>query len=508
MRRTALLLLLAPAGCFAASSGGGSPDANFNMQMDAEFTDSGAGVDSSVDAAVDSSTKDVTVEATVDGPVEASGPQPVTVLVTNAQGPEQGVSVVFTDVNDMTLPVQTTDAAGTTSTLLAFGGQATVVMGTVAIPYLFTVQGVAAGDVIAVYDPSLDATYNADQVSVDSWPDAAPPNTTQYRLAVGPCATGGNAPPIVDTLGAGCEALGHFPVLLTAWDDYGQTLGYTWQDSIAVPAEAGATAHVNLTSPWSPAIGNFTVTATGYPPGNEGTLVFTMLAGGVATTTSNSDYELQMDGDAGAAQPVIYPIGYADSFQTEANVYTDEYGPEYGAFITSVASRAAAADAGTLVLDYATLLPMFISASVDSTGDAGVALPVVTWSLADAGSVAGANGVVASITWSSGNVSGLWTIVAPPSAASVQAPALPSAVMAWGPAPGAQFTQPPTVAMVQASFYAGYAGLRAQAGTAGLTSVMLTDQAVNYGGYTYGPIAPPLQANGTLQMTAVTTPGD
>ena len=132
MRRAAFLLLsLAPAGCFSASSGNGTPDANFNTQSDAEFMDSGTSpVDASVDVSVDSSTSDVTVaeaavDAGIDAPVEA-GPQPVTVLVTNALGPEQGVPVVFTDMSGMTEPTQMTGASGTAASFMAFGGQATV----------------------------------------------------------------------------------------------------------------------------------------------------------------------------------------------------------------------------------------------------------------------------------------------------------------------------------------------------------------------------------------------
>jgi hypothetical protein len=505
MRRASLLLALVPVGCFAASSGGGSPDANFNMQMDAEFTDSGSGVDSAVDASVDSSTSDVTVEAAVDAPVEASGPQPVTVLVTNATGAEEGVGVVFTDMNAMTLPLQTTGATGATSNLMAAGGQVTVLMGTAATPYLFTVEGVAAGDTIAVYDPSLDATATTDQVSIDSWPDGGPPSVYEYQAAIGPCTTQSDQPPLVMNLRAGCEAFGHFPVLLTALDANEDPIGYTWQDSVAVPADGGsALVDVNLTNPWTTAVDSFTITAFGEGQPYNGTIAFSLLADGVGTRVSVAENEIGMNvGDAGLSQTFPYPPGYASAIQGEVGVENIQYGNGQGAFITSMATRVA--DAGATSTDLGQLLPMLVSATIDTTS---VAQPVVAWTVSDAGSVGGANGVVVTTNWTSNGVTGIWTIVAPPTATSVTAPALPASATAWTPASNAIFFQPPTVAVVQATFFPGYAGLRAQAGTAGLTSVLLSYRTSGSGGYFNGPIAPPLSANGTLLMTAVTAPGD
>jgi len=58
------------------------------------------------------------------------------------------------------------------------------------------------------------------------------------------------------------------------------------------------------------------------------------------------------------------------------------------------------------------------------------------------------------------------------------------------------------VAIVQATFFQGYAGLRAQAGVAGLTALI----SASYGGGQV--VLPPLTADGTLQMSAISTNGD
>jgi hypothetical protein len=90
----------------------------------------------------------------------------------------------------------------------------------------------------------------------------------------------------------------------------------------------------------------------------------------------------------------------------------------------------------------------------------------------------------------------------------VQVPLLPTGVTAFATDGGAYFASVPTVAYVQTSFVTGYAGLRAQAATAGLTSLMVAADQSNNGGYLNGSIVPPLPADGTLQMSAVTRAGD
>jgi hypothetical protein len=514
MRRAPLGLLLAflPVGCFSGSSGNGNnPDANFGGQ-DAEFADS-SGPDTSITPPIDASVEtgvdanmpmpDATVvDSAVDAPVEASA-GPVTVVVTNAVGPEPGVPVVFQSAAGTVVMPIATGASGTASYLAASGSQVTVVMGSTTEPYLFTVQEVEPGDTIAVYDPSVDATYLGDTISIDSWPDAAPPGTGEYEGIVGAnCNEFGNGPPILPQISAGCEAAGHAPVLLEALNG-GTIVGYTWQKGVPLPDDGGGspeTVDVNITNPWSTATNTLSLTPSNFPDAAiAGSATATMIVSGLAVPLNGGTDNGTLTG----TYSFTYPAGYADAVQTEANEFS--LSPSTAA-ISSIATRMdpAAGDAG-LAVDLSTLLPLLASSTLDSTT---AAQPIVSWSPADAGALGATQGVLVTLVWSNGAAYGSWTIVTPPTTAQVQAPVLPSAVSGYAPSATSFFRTPPTVALVQATFFTGYQSLRAQAGTAGLTSVILSQLVGSNGGYFSGPIAPPLSENGTLQMTAITHQGD
>jgi hypothetical protein len=505
LRRPALLLLLAPVGCFSASSGGGSPPGFDAAQNDAEF-DSGTTPETSVD----SSTLDVTVmEASVDAPVEA-GPQPVTVVVTNAAGPEQGVPVVFQQATGAVIASATTNAAGIATQLQPAGVQVTIVLGTAAAPSLFTIEQVAPGDTLAVYDPSADVT-NA-QVSVDSWSDAGPSGTASYEVDVGSCSSFGS-PPVVLFLGTSCAVRGQFPVLVTARDTNGAALGYAWQKGNTLPADGGV-AHVAVSGAWSTTIDTQTVTTDSPPPfalanSDNGYLGFSAIANGMDTEGANTYFGGIGNNDGGVTSPFPYADGYPEHLQTEANITNyGTSGSNTGVSVSAIAIRGAG-DAGSATTNLAIsqLLPPIQTASIDSTTNP--AQPTVTWDMGDAGSVATADGVVVAFTWSGNNdggfVNGIWTIVAPPTATSVQVPALPAAQAGLAPFSGAFFSNEPAVLIVEASFLPGYAQLRAQAGTVALTSQFNSNLTFS----SSSPIVvPPLPVDGTFRMTAFTGNGD
>ena len=507
LRRPALLLLLAPVGCFSASSGGGSPPGFDAAQNDAEF-DSGTTPETSVD----SSTMDVTVmEASVDAPVEA-GPQPVTVVVTNAAGPEQGVPVVFQQATGAVIASATTNAAGMVSQLQPAGVQVTVVLGTATAPSLFTIEQVAPGDTLAVYDPSADVTTA--QVSVDSWSDAGPSGTASYEVDVGSCSSFGAGPPVVVFLGTSCAVAGQFPVLVTSFDVNGAVLGYAWQKGNTLPGDGGV-AHVAVSGAWSTATDTQTVTTDSPPPfalanSDNGYLGFSAIASGMGMERANTYFGSIGADDGGVTSPFLYADGFPDFLQSEANVSNyGTSGGNAGVSISAIATRGSS-DAGsaTTNLDITQLLPPIQTASVDSTTNP--VQPNVTWDMGDAGSVASADGVVVAFTWSGSNdggafANGRWTIVAPPTASSAQVPALPAAQAGFGPFAGAFFTTDPAVIIVEASFLPGYAQLRAQAGTVALTSEFNSNLSYS----SSSPIVvPPLPVNGTLRMTAFTANGD
>ncbi len=512
MRRTLVLASIAclsPAlvsGCFSGSSGGSSPDANFT-QPDGETFDSSM---NEPDASVDSSTPDVTVEAAMSdsGAHEAeAGPSPVVVNVTSASGPENGVVVVFQDASGNVVSPTTTMGSGTASFLAAAGSQVTVVMGSAASPYLVTIQGIAPGDVLAVYDPTADLAYAGDQVNVGSVPNQ--PAASSYTVdlgGTGSASTSANFP-IVATAAPGSVAGGQVSVLVTANGVPDGGSEYTWQTGLAL-SDAGP-VDAAITNPWTSAIA--TVDMTGTLPASAyqlyGTAQLEMIAGGVPFGASGgTPTQWLLDPDAGLNATFTYPQGFAASVQIETGLYANTTYPNVP--VSTVATRSAPTADASIAVDYSQLPPPLASAMVDTTNPVQ---PVVTWSPNDAGALAGSDGIVLSLLWQSNpntRWGGMWTFVAPPTSTQVQVPLLPSTVTAFVTDGGATFEQPPTVAYVHTSFVGGYAALRALAGTAGLTSLMIAADRSTTGGYFGGSVVPPLPADGTLQLSAVTRAGD
>jgi hypothetical protein len=488
MRRSAcLLLLFLPAGCFSSSSGGPSPDASFNEQPDAEFSDSApaeatAPAEASIDASLDATTSDVTVpEASVD-----AGPAPVTVAVSSALGPEQGVTVVFQDATGAILSSGTTDATGTASGGVPAGGQATVLLGTSLAPAAYTIQGVAPGDTLAVYDTSSDAIYDSDSVSIDSWSSGAPAGTANYTAYIGACERIAAMPPIVDTANQ-CSAAGHFGVLLEATGDAdagSPTLGYTWQNGNTLPTDGGTT-HVNMAGAWSTTTASQTITVENAPAFTgslNGAVTLSQIADGTMLSSSNS----AIPADGGTAFP-FYP-GYPDFLQSEVRF------DNFTQFFAVATRGAPGAGSGTTTLDLSQLPPYITTAAVDSSV---VSQPSVTWSVqADAGATGAFDGVLVVVGWAGTNdagvnVRGTWSIVAPPTSTKVQVPAIPGGSSAWAPLASQTY---PVVVLVDATYVSGYAQFRSSIAALPLTTAIGS-------GLFDPPVVPPLTSNGTLSVS-------
>jgi hypothetical protein len=506
---SASLLTLSTWGCFSSSSSGGPPT-NFTEPDSGTSFDSGAPVDSSVaDVAADVTVDSSVPEASVDSsPIGAdTGTLSVTVVVTNASGPEPGVTVAFQDATGNVLSSELTGTAGTASSVALDGSQVTVVMGTPALPYLFTIQGVAPGDVLAVYDPSADVPYvlNRSQLTITSVP-SAPSGTEDYALQTGGYYYGGipttEGFPDTVTPYVGSVVGGEVSVLVTAVNPSGNS--YTWQKGIALSDDGGG-ASAAFTGSWDASANNLAVTGANVPTFAQGfrsSESLSMVVNGVPYTQAYNGGFAQ--DDAGLYWPFTYPAGFADSVQVEDNVAN--FGSNL-VYVSAIASRSAptAGDAG-VTLDLSQLLPPMTGASIDRTNPSQ---PIVTWSPTDAGALAGSDGVVIALAWGYDPSSpGSWTIVAPPTATQVQVPLLPASAGAFTPDGGTSFAFP-TVAFVHATFLGSYPALRAQAGTAGLTTMMVGDILLGGGGFLTGqPIVPPLSANGTLVMSAATQQGD
>jgi hypothetical protein len=475
-------------------------------------------------------------------PIEA-GPSPVTVTIVNHLGPEEGVYIVFQDVNGDVVSAATTNAAGQVIQLLGAATQVTALTGSspqltevlalrrgVAeagsdaeaegdggveeIPSpsnvnLVTVQGVEPGDNLSLVDPS-DTTYSSAQVSVDSVPEGAPPATQGYSVRIGACPNYDSTftvPPFTVGLTADCESNGTFPVLVVAQggpDAGNGPLGYTWQNGNTIPLDGGV-AHVAMTGTWETATTTQTVTADNAPGSGNAYAAFSEVANNVATSSPTATYLAEaLDGSATAVFSG-HP-GFPTAVQSEVSLRQSQ------GFVSGTAIAVNGPfqpDAGT-TLDLSTALPL-INWVVQDAGfaapdaAASSAQPFAAWG-SDAGSLASVSGVVVQFSWddyagSAGTQqSGTWTIVAPPTATNVTAPLLPPQLATWGVGPSANLYYVPTIVAVQASGAPTYGVFRTQYARLPVTNAFL--------GYNSGALVPALPAAGTLKLTAVTENSD
>jgi len=473
--------------------------------------DAGPTLDSTVES--EASTPDAGPDATAadsavpDAAVDAT-PLPVTLTVTNDEGPEQGVLVVFQDATGTVITTATTDATGRVTQQLAADSQVTAVLGTVVSPALVTIQGVQPGDALTAFDTAHLAFANT-SVTIDALPDAAPPGTSGYQAYVGNCPQNGSgftAPPT--TFGGiawPCVAAGKAPLLVASIGstDGGsnQELGYTYEKGNALLADGGATP-ISPTVPWASAETTQTLSAQNVTSGSSGWLSFSEIAGGVALSNlmnfgggSSAD-----GGPLSETNGFVGHPGYAEAVQGEATVYEYLQSFQFDA-IRSIAAHSGAPDGSTALpaLDLSSVLPEITASSIDTTDAGTPSRPVVSWT--SAASLATTDGIVSVTQWSVASpdagptTNGTWTIVSPPTATSVVPPSLPAGLGTW-----TINNTVPLVVAVEASFIAGYAQLRATFAALPPTQSLLSDN--------HSTVVPPLPVDGTLRLTAVTQAGD
>lgn len=441
---------------------------------------------------------------------EASAPEasvdagdPVTVVVRSVSGPEQGISVVFQDAFNEIVGTVTTDTLGRASMVVPPGSQVTAVMGTPTAPRLVTVEAVAPGDLLAVYDPSFDSLTTS--VSVDV-ADGAPPATSYFTGAIGSCSLygGGGLPMTTVLTNADCQSQGKFPVLVFAVGgaDAGyQTLAYAFSKGNQVPTDGGP-ASVVIAGPWYTDMGAYTIDAVGADGGNAPTGNWTMVLDEVAdgvTVPSTGSFDLL---GTFSNQVELYP-SYGDGQQVELHYIQYNSGSAQssqsvvGVAVKPVGDGGPLLDGGSVNVDLGQLQPLITDVSFQNPG------LILTWG-GDAGLVAGADGVLAQVAWTDATdagatVQGTWALVAPPGVRRAVLPQLPSAFAALAPSPSAMFATP-TVAVIDADFITGYDQFRRAASSLPLSQNLVHGSSVDE--------MPPLPVDGTLHFTAVTTPGD
>jgi hypothetical protein len=379
----------------------------------------------------------------------------------------------------------------------------TVVLGTTKEASLFTIQGIAPGDAITVNDSSGASPVFNEQLAATLPAGTWDASAVSERVYAGLCSEPIGYP--LD-LEYGCQSNGLFPILASAVDNAsGQEIAYTYQTGNEVSPDGGlpdgdSTLPVLVSRAWTPSTAFETVTATNIPPppvdggpGFEVMPAYVEVAGGVAPPNVPGTNLTTNDAGSESEQFVIH-AGYPDFVQAGVDVFSDSN--DVFQYVGGATRSAPPTASQSVSFDLSTL-PLITGASLDTT-DAGTPLqPSVTWTTAP-GSVSAANGIYVSTQWYGSVVTeagteytnGTWTILAPPNATSVHAPALPSQVAAWAPPAGATWVDLPRVAIIQASFLSGYAGLRAVVGTLPLLQG-------------YEITVPLLPVNGTLYVSAI-----
>jgi hypothetical protein len=465
-----------------------APDAS---TADAKATAADAAFDGStaaVDAALDASAPDV-----VQGDAAAeAGPPELTVLVTDATGPESDVPVVVQDVDGNVLASGATGADGVFMLAsVTAGSQVTAVMGPLTAPVLVTVQGIEPGDVIPIADPTLPGGFS-ETVSIDSAPPNPPTGTTEYYAQIGSCFADA-VPAQLDLSGAvpPCVSQGTFPIVVQALSN-GSPVAYAFEKGNALAADDAGVTHLNVAGTWLTDTNYVQIPVSNWPSDGSiagGSVGLEQVAGGVALPSFAPYGQLGPDGNP---QVQLY-TGYSDFLQTEGSLYVGTQQMS----VTAIATRTSP-DAGPGAVDLSQALPLLGGVVLDTSDPTR---PAVTVRTADGGAPGGTGGAMVVLGWfgivNDTSVAGSWTLFAPPTTTAVKVPALPTALAQWAPDVNSTVSDPPAAAFVDATFLTGYAQVRARVGALTLPSNVFT-------GSIFGnPILPPLPAEGTLRVTAV-----
>jgi hypothetical protein len=388
---------------------------------------------------IDSGSPDVTTDAgTADAgtaDVDAAPSASLTVTVLRGGAPESGVVVVFQQATGAVVATTTTDASGSVSRSVTAGSQVTAVLGTTQNPNLVTVQDVENGDMLTLVDsPSTSSPNSPEPVAVTlpatSWDAAA-----NVAIYAGAC-TGSTTSDVF--LEPACTSQGTFPLFARATDATGE-VAYTYQVGNAADADGGPLA-ITLSRAWSTSTATETIEASSVPvvPGDAGVSLGTVgfdyseVAGGVPLSLQSVSAPVE---DGGPQQAYVVHAGYPDFTQQDAYVLLNGLQEDSEVFAVTRTAPSTVSQTTSIALG---TLPVFTGASVNANDAGSPEQPVLSWTTA--GSLSAANGVFVMVQWyapppDGGNVdiNGTWTVVAPATATTVQAPSMPMSSAAFTP---------------------------------------------------------------------------
>ena len=491
-----------PLACFSSDA---SPPAVDDASTPVPPDDSGlpTGQDATVPT-IDSGSSDAGADtATTPADAADGAPAPVTVKVLLGAAPESEVLVVFQDATGAVLSSATTDATGTVSRIVAAGSQVTAALGTAQSPNLVTVEDVEPGDTLTLLDlPTTNPPNSQEDVAVTLPATTWDGETANVYVNAGACGDPVGSDVFIES---SCTSQGTFPLFARATDATGE-VAYTYQTGNAVAADGGPLA-ITVSRPWSTSTATETISASTLPTAPEDggpslgvSFDYTEVAGGVPLALGSVGAPAEEEGGVSSEAFVVHP-GYPDYTQQDALFYLMGPNSSSPSEVFAVTRSAPPTASQTTALALGTL-PGFTSASINGD-DAGTPVqPVVSWTTT--GSLSGANGIFTMMQWyapapdgGSQQISGTWTIVAPATATSVQAPSMPAEAAAFTPPATASYN-PPRVVAVLAPFLAGYSAFKSQFATIPIFTP----------GSAWEPSIPLLPANGLTLYASVIYPNE
>ena len=414
---------------------------------------------------------------------------PVTVRVRDAANkPLPGAPVLFSDAAGAKLGVVSSDANGVASYPAPSGSQVTVSFGGELRPRLLTITAVEPGDDLLAIDTEQSRLNGLAPLTLESPPPDGP-SASSYQVVVGRCETGGGNFPQTLYPSPSC---GRLDVPMTVYIEArgGGGVPLAWASTnVSLVLDGGAQPALTF-GPWTTSFTRQTVTVANAGDAGSALLVRhydvsngqLMLKGGLRNPP--------VSGNDRTATFTSVPV--ADGRQAEA--LTERYSAAGLSVVGTAARTAAAVLDGGLSLEFGDRLPALSGTGLDAGSEAR---PFVSWT--STGSLAGTDGTYVVLSWSepldAGKAYGSWTLLVPPTASSVQTPALPAGFRG-APSTLSEFFNPtPAVVSLEASFIPGYAKLRSVGG-------LLTPPSELAAGGTL--VLPALPQNGTVRYSAFT----
>jgi hypothetical protein len=385
--------------------------------------------------------------AAPDAPEDAK-PAAASVAVTKADGsPAVSIPVVVHDANGAVVSLLATGADGKL-TIDPPPPMVSVLLSNGRTKHVVTWLGVQPGDVLNARDL---APYNPTTGSYTVTFGLPPVAQEDYRANVGDCAGylfQRTPAPISVPMYSACAKPGNVNAVLLRGRTQNADQYFAFKKGNPPPPADGGTVDVAV-GPWS-AFQTVDVSATN-PPASAS------LVGGldeIAGAQVFANDPTPMD----IVKPATFRVGpgFADAHQAYVRATLGT-----SSFLT-IAKRSA--PAATANIDLSQALPAITGATLDRKE---FKRPKIAWTAA--ASLASTDGGSVVIEWSKPNEDARgWTFIVPPTATSLQAPALPATVDDWAPPDPdgggfASFVSEPSVVFVETNILATPAAFRSQA---------------------------------------------